>query len=63
MPMRTQSIETQTNDFIDAIIIISTEWGWAIDNILEMPISRWIKIQERLPFIKRKKERAMKHGR
>lgn len=42
--------------------MMATEWGWPIDEILEMPISRWLVIQERLPYIRRKMERARKYG-
>ena len=60
--MTLYSVKQQTNDFIDAIIMMSAEWGWSIDDILEMPTSRWSTLQDRMPFINRKKERAMKHG-
>lgn len=44
------------NDFIDSCIVMAMNFHWSLEEILEMPASRWLVIQERLPKIHKKIE-------
>lgn len=48
------------NNFIDQSLMMAYNFHWSMEDILEMPASRWIVIQERWARIQRRMEREMK---
>ena len=61
--MRIQSQKQLENDFIDNCIIWSLQGLGSIEELIEMPASRWIIISERLERIERKLKNMRKRKR
>ena len=50
--MRIVTPKTLENDFIDHCVMMALNFHWSMDEILDMPASRWFLLQERTYKIK-----------